>query len=68
MGVSQVFSRSVFGIHSPGFAWQGASMAGLSPTNNELAKAANWNRVASSAQNAKWCALIHEVPDAWEVA
>lgn len=68
MGVDQVFSRSVFAVHSPGFAWQGASMAGLSPTNTELAKAANWDRVASSAQNCKFTALIHEVPDAWEVA
>lgn len=68
MGVTQVYSRSVFAVHSPGFAWQGASMAGLSPTNNELAKGANWDRVASSAQNCKWAALIHEVPDAWEVA
>jgi hypothetical protein len=68
MGVDEVYSRSVFALHSPGFAWQGASMAGLSPTNNELAKAVNWNRVASNAQNCKFTALIHEVPDAWEVA
>lgn len=67
MGVDEAFSRSVFALHSPGFAWVGASMAGLSPTNNELAKGANWNRVASNAQNCKWAALIHEVPDAWEI-
>ena len=67
MGVDEIFLRTVFAIHSPCFAWVGASMAGLSPTNNELAKAANWNRVASYAQNAKFCALIHEIPDAWDI-
>lgn len=68
MGVDEVYLRQVFAIHSPGFAWQGASMAGLSPTDTELAKASNWNRVASLAQNCKFAALLHDIPAAWNIA
>ena len=67
MGVDEIYLRQVFAIHSPGFAWQGASMAGLSPTDTELAKAANWDRVATYNQNCKFAALIHEIPDAWDI-
>lgn len=67
MGVDELYTRTVFALHSPGFAWVGASVAGSSPTDSELAKGANWNRVASSAQNCKFACLIHEVPDAWEI-
>jgi len=67
MGVEELYTRTVFAFHVDGFAWQGASMAGLSPTDDELAKGSNWNRVASNAQNCKWAALLHEIPDDWEV-
>jgi hypothetical protein len=44
-GQETLFSRRHFCIHPGGFAWQGASMAGTTPTNAELATATNWDRV-----------------------
>lgn len=44
-GVESLVSRQVVGLHPRGFAWQEGSMAGESPTNAELALAANWDRV-----------------------
>jgi hypothetical protein len=38
-------SRDAKIIHLRGIKWQNASVAGNSPTNAELATAANWNRV-----------------------
>lgn len=43
-GQETIFSRVEYVIHPWGFKWLGASMAGESPTNAELALAANWDR------------------------
>jgi hypothetical protein len=45
MGIDILYNRRVFSVHPKGFAWQDSSVAGLSPTNAELATAANWDRV-----------------------
>ncbi len=45
MGVDEVHTRRVFSIHPAGSAWLGASVVGVSPTDIELATAANWDRV-----------------------
>ena len=45
MGIYTLHSRRVFTIHPEGLAWQDSSVAGLSPTNAELATAANWSKV-----------------------
>jgi hypothetical protein len=66
MGVDVMYTRRVFAMHYPGFAWQEASVAGLSPTYTELAKGANWDRVASSNQLCRFAALLHEIPSAWQ--
>jgi len=44
-GQEVLFSRRHFGIHPGGFKWLSGSMAGTTPTNAELALAANWDRV-----------------------
>ncbi len=44
-GVETLVSRQQFAIHPQGFAWTGASVASVSPSNAELANALNWNRV-----------------------
>lgn len=46
-GVEEMWTRREFVMHPYGFAWLSGSMAGQSPTNAELALAANWNRVAT---------------------
>lgn len=47
-GQEVLYSRQELLVHPRGFAWQsaapGANMAGQSPTNAELALAANWDR------------------------
>lgn len=44
-GEEILYSRRHTVIHPFGFAWQDATIAGKSPTNAELALAANWDRV-----------------------
>jgi len=44
-GQETLFSRMNFVMHPRGIAFSSTSMAGKSPTNAELALAANWNRV-----------------------
>lgn len=44
-GEEILYSRRHTVLHPFGFAWQSSSMAGKSPTNAELALAANWDRV-----------------------
>ena len=44
-GVETLYHRKRFIIHPKGFSFISGSMAGKSPTNTELAAAANWNRV-----------------------
>ena len=44
MGVTEIHTRRVFAIHSPGFAYTGTA-AGVSPTDTELEAATSWDRV-----------------------
>jgi hypothetical protein len=44
-GIETLHSRNHFILHPRGIAWQDSSVAGESPTNAELALAANWDRV-----------------------
>lgn len=44
-GQEILYSRRHTVLHPFGFAWQSSSMSGKSPTNAELAMAANWDRV-----------------------
>jgi hypothetical protein len=44
-GQEILYSRRSFIMHPRGVKFAAASMAGVSPTNAELAQAANWNRV-----------------------
>lgn len=43
-GIDQLFSRRVFAVHPVGLEWSDSSVAGTSPTDAELAAAANWDR------------------------
>jgi len=45
-------------LHPRGVKWLGAAMAGLSPTNAELATATNWSRVYEQ-KNVRIVAIIH---------
>lgn len=49
-GTSGFLNRRRQIIHPRGVKWNGASMAGSSPTNTELATAANWTRVWENKQ------------------
>lgn len=51
-------TRQTTFIHPVGFAWQESSVAGKSPTNAELAAAANWDRVYNLG-NTGMVSLIH---------
>lgn len=44
-GIDILVSRKITSIHPAGMAWQESSVGGNSPTDNELATAANWDRV-----------------------
>lgn len=44
-GLNKLYSRRRFILHPHGFKWTSSSLAGQSPTNAELATAANWDRV-----------------------
>jgi hypothetical protein len=44
-GAETLITRVAWLVHPKGFAFTDASVAGQSPTNAELANAANWNRV-----------------------
>ena len=61
-GVEELWTRRQFCMHPYGFAWLSASMAGLSPTNAELALSANWNRVATERKQVGIAMLITDVP------
>lgn len=45
LGEDYLYTRRHFILHPRGVAFQSASVAGSSPTNAEVALAANWNRV-----------------------
>lgn len=59
-GIDALYTRRVFGIHPVGMAWQEASVAGISPDNDELAAAANWLRVYQ-AENCRMVLLRHKI-------
>lgn len=44
-GQETLYQRKHYLLHPNGFAWQGASLAGVSPTNAEHATATNWDRL-----------------------
>jgi hypothetical protein len=50
-GVTEVVARRQFIMHPRGFDWLHASVAGVFPTDAELATAANWNRTATSVKS-----------------
>jgi hypothetical protein len=50
-GVTELVSRRQYIMHPRGFDWLHASVAGIFPTDAELATAANWNRTATSIKN-----------------
>lgn len=59
-GQNIMINRRRFILHPRGVKWLGASVAGLSPTNAELALAANWLRVYD-AKNTRLVMIRHNV-------
>jgi hypothetical protein len=59
-GVSQMVNRRRFLLHARGVKWTGNTMVGPSPTNAELALAANWLRVYE-AKNVRMVAVKHNI-------
>lgn len=55
---THLINRRRFILHVRGVKWAGASMAGQSPTNAELALAANWTRVYE-AKNVRVVGILH---------
>jgi hypothetical protein len=55
-GIDNLYTRRTFGIHPVGFAWQEDTVTGVSPSDAELATAANWDRVFA-AENARMVML-----------
>ena len=57
-GQSLYYTRRVFLVHPAGTAWSDdGAMSTDSPTNAELIKAANWNRVVASVKNMSFVVL-----------
>lgn len=56
-GQETLTTRRTFILHPRGFSWLSGSMAGQSPTNAELALAANWNRVYAERKQIPLAAL-----------
>lgn len=57
-GQTLYYTRRVFLMHPAGFAWtDAAAMTTDSPTNAELAAAAQWDRVATSIKNVGFAVL-----------
>jgi hypothetical protein len=54
-------SRLDVAIHPLGFAWTGASVAGVSPTQAELATASNWTRVYSQRKSIPLVFLVSKL-------
>jgi Major capsid protein 13-like len=59
-GQNIMIQRRRFILHPRGVKWTGASMAGLSPTNAELANQANWTRVFES-KNVRMVRIRHNI-------
>ena len=60
-GTDELYTRRVTAIHPVGFAWTDASVAGTSPTDAELADAANWDRVYKK-ENSGFVVFKHKLP------
>jgi Major capsid protein 13-like len=59
-GQNIMINRRRFIAHPRGIKWLGASMAGVSPTNAELANAANWQKVYDT-KNVRLVMIKHNV-------
>lgn len=57
-GVEQLWERKAMIVHPFGFSFTSASVAGLSPTLNELTLAANWSRVVPYRKNVPLAFLL----------
>ena len=57
-GQEILYTRRQFAMHPYGIKWTSSSMAGLFPTNTELALAANWTRVYSERKQIPMAFLI----------
>lgn len=57
-GVEELWSRRELCMHPRGWAFQTSGMAGLSPTNAELATAACWVRAAPERKQVNLAALV----------
>ena len=62
-GIDNLYSRRVFAIHPVGYEWLSGSVAGVSPTDAELALAANWSKVYEAEAQGVAC-LIHKINQA----
>lgn len=60
-GTTFMINRRKFIMHCRGVKWLGAAMAGLFPTNAELANPANWLRVYEQ-KNVRVVAVQHNIP------
>jgi hypothetical protein len=59
-GIDQFYTRRVFAIHPVGYEWLEGSVAGTSPTDAELATAANWSKVFNAEATGIVC-LKHKL-------
>lgn len=59
-GIDQLITRRVVAMHVVGTRWLEASVGGVSPTNAELALAANYDRVFQQ-QNMRFAVLRHRI-------
>lgn len=57
-GVDQLWTRRQYVMHPYGIKWTSSSMAGTSPTNTELATAANWDRVYAERKQIALAELV----------
>lgn len=56
-GVTELVARRQFILHPRGFRWLHASVAGVFPTDAELATAANWDRTATDVKTTGFVVL-----------
>ena len=62
-GIDNLYTRRVFAIHPVGYEWKSGSVAGVSPTDAELALAANWSKVYEAEAQGIAC-LVHKINQA----
>lgn len=58
-----LINRRAFVLHPQGMSWKGTTVAGESPTNDELKNGSNWERVADVKQMGI-VKLVHKLTDA----